>query len=276
MLLPAANFHLYRVKTARRAREQRLLDETDADVTGNDIIKQAIGQAIDDNIDVVNLSLGRLHKFCQGCVFDGPIAQLHENGATVVAAIGNEHERRRHEHVLCPALTDEAVSVGGVTNHCRAPVSDRDADRRIWADTEMLPRVPEDRQGPYCSFRGCTAGTKSCAEYRSETPADCNIRSYRGNPEILAPAQKPEYVDEENGYVAFAKGTSFAAPLVAATAARLRAQFQTAVSPATIREALLSGSDTIHAEQTTYERLNAKHAQQVLQQRVTPPPTEEE
>ncbi|WP_049936400.1 S8 family serine peptidase [Haloplanus natans] len=233
-------------------------------VAGNDIIKQAIGQAIDDGIDVVNLSLGRLHTFCQKCVFDGPIAALHRNDTSVVAAIGNEHANRRYEHVLCPALTEETISVGGVTNACLGSVERVINDRRIWVDTEDIESVPYDRQGPYCSFKGCEVGSNDCQNNRTEIPYEHNIQSYRGNPELLAPAQKPDFADRSEGQAAFAMGTSFAAPIVAGVVARLRSMDTTATVSDRVRSAVLSGSDTVYTDHTTYNRLNAADALEIL------------
>jgi hypothetical protein len=264
-LVPAARFHLYRVKTARRTRREREGKRTNVDnVGGNDIIKQAIGQALDDEVDIVNLSLGRLHTFCQKCVFDGPIASLHRNGTSIVAAIGNEHVNREYEHVLCPALTEETISVGGVTNACLGSVEQETDDRRIWVNTESIKSIPYDRQGPYCSFKGCEVGSNDCRNKRTEIPYEHNIQSYRGNPEILAPAQKPDLADRAKGQAAFAMGTSFAAPIVAGIVARLRSIESTSIAPNRIRNAILSGSDTIYTEHTTYKRVNAADSLEVL------------
>jgi hypothetical protein len=264
-LLPEARFHLYRVKAARHltsgeSRSRR----TNATVPGNRIIKRAIGQAIDDDVDVLNLSLGRLHRFCDGCVFDRPMQQLVETGTTVVAAIGNEHAGRTHEHVLCPALADVVLSVGGVTNRCEATLPVTAEDRRIWADTGVVDSVPFDRQGPFCSFEGCAEGRDDCDGNRNETSYEYNVQSYRGNPQLLAPAHKPDCVGREDDQAVFAMGTSFAAPLVAGVVGRLASVPEIDSEPAAIRHALVNGSDTIHTTDTTHQRLNAAKAYEVI------------
>jgi subtilase family serine protease len=266
-LAPEAQFHLYRVKTAQRTRRAREGKSTSANnVAGNNIIKQAIGQSIDDDVDVVNLSLGRLHTFCRRCVFDRPVEALHRNNTTIVAAIGNEHANREHEHVLCPALTEEAISVGGVTNTCQGSVEQNRKDRRIWVDTEDLRSIPYDKQGPYCSFEGCEIGSNDCGNNRTEVPYEHNIQSYLGNPEILAPAQKPDFANKAKGQAAFAMGTSFAAPIVAGVVARLRSMKGLPTESDQIRDAILSGGDTLYTEHTTYNRLNAADALEILSQ----------
>ena len=254
-ILPNARFYFYRLRATRR--EDPGKQNENGSEFGNRRIREALAQALDDDIDVLNMSVGRLHLFCNNCVFDRPITEVHRQGTNVAAAIGNKR-RFSQEHVLCPALTQEAISVGGSTTQCKEQVASKEVDQRIWANTESLEDVPREQQGPYCSFRGCSE-SRQCTN-REEEPLDLNIRSYKSNPEILAPGQiphQPIVADTGETMATFAEGTSFATPIVAGVAARLQSAFSPPPSPDTIRDAILESSSYITGNNgKTYARLN--------------------
>lgn len=213
---PEAGYYLYRVKTARslinenKRRQDRPFDDDRDKLNGaNRRILLAVEQAIEDDVDIINLSVGTHHPSCNNCVFEEAIKTAKEANIAVIAAIGNESDRRGH-HVICPALTDGVLSVGGMVNKCGANFQSHTDDRRIWAD---IPRKDSctTRQGPFCSFDGC-APNYECDENCDEQWWDKNIRHFGGNPHVLAPVHRPE---KRNNIVIFSPGTSFAAPITA-------------------------------------------------------------
>lgn len=230
MIAPGAEFYFYRVKRAENKDESKpavdldesVDDEGEAGSAGRgSAFRYAFAQAIEDEVDVINLSAGVRHLFCDDCtVFERPLSATVNAGLPVVAAIGNTSDARI-EHVLCPALHDSVVSVGGAIASCEQDASENltDADdRRIWTSTRTMDNVEDNVQGPFCSFRGCT--TKTGCGCRTERWWSGNIRELNGNPDVLAPCLVPDFGDED-GTVLFNAGTSFAAPIVTGVCTRL-------------------------------------------------------
>lgn len=260
-IVPAARFHFYRLKTTRRQTQGRQRSSRLED-RGNKRIREVLGQSIDDEIDMINMSLGRLHRFCNNCAFDKPVRSVTREGVSIVAAIGNDRNQS-HEHTLCPALAQETISVGGVTNQCARQIGRGETDQRIWADTRTIADTSRDYQGPYCSFQGCSTAHQCCE--RNEVPFDRNIRPLRNGPDILAPAQVP-HQPLENGsgekMATLAEGTSFAAPFATGVAAQIQNTVSPPPTPDLIRDATLHGSTDVVSEEDMYRRLDSLGARE--------------
>lgn len=219
---PEAGYYLYRVKTARnliqenKRRQDKSFEADRGELNGaNKRILLAVEQAIEDDVDIINFSVGTHHPSCNNCVFEEAIEAAKEAGIAVIAAIGNDSDRRGN-HVLCPALTEGVLSVGGIVNKCKADFQSHTNDRRIWADIQTEDSCTT-RQGPFCSLNGC-APDYECNENRDEQWWDKNIRHFGGNPHVLAPVHRPE--KRQNGVI-FSPGTSFAAPITAGAVAQI-------------------------------------------------------
>lgn len=289
MVAPGAEFYFYRVKRAECKDESRpavRLDERvdDEEVAGSSgrgsAFRYAFQQAIEDEVDVVNVSAGVKHLFCDDCaVFERPLSATVEAGLPVVAAIGNASDARL-EHVLCPALRDPVLSVGGAIAACerdaREDLTD-ETDRRIWISTRTMDEVESDVQGPFCSFRGCATGTD--CERRTECWWGGNVRELHGNPDVLAPPLVPDFGDK-NGTVLFNAGTSFASPIVAGVCARL---YDAVADPDTLttdrlrRTLVETGEPVEEAPSTgTWRRVDADAARVALSpEDATPNPPED-
>lgn len=176
-----------------------------------------MSRALEEEVDIINISGGIFHSFCDNCVFERPLEDLQREGITVVSAIGNQFDRG-FAHVLCPALQESTLSVGCVQPKCSNKLGDHNPDSRLLIDTSDIEQVSIDQQGPYCSTFDCT-GDLSCDEQRKIVVWEHNIKSYRDNPNVLAPGFSPEYLNE--GLTFFREATSFASPIVAGVAARL-------------------------------------------------------
>ena len=263
-IIPNAEYYIYRVKAARKLvydsagqRDQTDIDLSNSSGEANKRILLAIEQAIEDEVDIINLSCGVFHASCENCVFEKAIEEAHRAGIIVVSAIGNESERRG-DHVLCPALSDGSLSVGGMVNYCNADFEHHTSDRRIWADV----RTPESgitRQGPFCSTQGCAPGY-DCDENCDQKWWDGNIRHFGGNPQVLAPAHRPEI--RYGRLVVFSPGTSFATPITAGTIGRILASDRaTDHDVEQVKQALLqSGTEISNGDGASATSINAEGA----------------
>lgn len=277
-IVPNARFHFYRLKAERHRLKggSGLQSPDDSDVSytespsigegGNARIIQCIEQAIDDGVDVLNVSAGRHHHNCgsESCVFRKHILPAIDGGTNVVAACGNERGRRG-EHVLCPALFRSTVGVGGFVNECDGYVPDTGTDDRLVADVSNYHRIDGHEQGPFCSMGTCGTGA-SCDDRRRERWWNDNVRPFKGKPDLLAPVHKPELQDGQN--VVFIAGTSFATPIVTGAVASLRGEFSNS-GPEEIRNTLVETGTEIDDEISQSPppvKLDATQARQYLRQ----------
>jgi hypothetical protein len=223
-ICPESKYYLYRIKTAKKVHEEIKNDEKRKNYKKrmrveqvNKRILECVEQAIADNVDLINLSTGTHHPTCDNCVFKKAIAKAKEANIGVVAAIGNDNDRRGN-HVLCPALTEGVLSVGGVVNKCTADINSDELDQRIWADYNPSS-FSDTQQGPFCSTEGCAPGY-NCENHREKQWWKKNIRSFDSNPQVLAPVHLPQ---KRNKCSFFTYGTSFATPIVTGVTARIMA-----------------------------------------------------
>lgn len=251
VVAPEAGYYLYRVKTARsldeenKRRQSRRFNDDKGKLDGaNKRILLAVKQAIEDDVDIINLSVGTHHPSCNNCVFEEAIKEAREANIAVIAAIGNDESYKRGQHIICPALTDGVLSVGGIVNKCGADFQSHTDDHRIWADIQTEDSCTT-RQGPFCSFDGCAPNYK-CNKNRDEQWWDKNIRHFGGNPHVLAPVHRPEKRKRKNKIIFFSAGTSFATPITAgAIALILSSMSKNSVDMCKVLSAIRNGGPEI-------------------------------
>lgn len=172
----------------------------------------AIRQAVDDSIDLLNISAGVDGKYSARLSYERAVQRAAESGVLIVAAAGNEETVDR----LCyPARMPQVVAVGGCVVRCQRPKVDEHLnDKRIWT------RSPERHDGPYCSSQGCSERHECDQRYQQSSWWVGNVESHGRKPDVVAPCYS--ILDEQ--YTETAKdgyGTSFAAPVVSGSLVRL-------------------------------------------------------
>jgi len=227
---PAATFDLYRVVAENRYAKR-----------GN--LVQAIADASSRSVDILNLSVGVHHHEepdgdCGGHCRVADEARLAiESGTTVVAAAGNR-EKRDSLAVHCPAVLDDAISIGGFVSHCRKdPIESEDSGQYWVLDAETLI-------GPYCGQRGCGRDDE-CEDYRYEKPWQGNVSFHNAVPDVLAPVHHPAGTEAEP---TLQSGTSFGTPVVTGSLAAIisdLAELDDDPSPAEFRRAMSIGATEI-------------------------------
>nr|WP_256534000.1 S8 family serine peptidase [Halovivax cerinus] len=199
---PRATFEVYRV-IARNGRTRR------------SSLAQAIADAADDGVDVLNLSVGLYHSHepantCNGnCTVATESKYAAKNGTTIVAAAGNR-DGESVKGVYCPAVNDSAIGVGGLVSRCRSNVVDTPESGQYWIRNPTV-------EGPFCGQRGCDVSA-SCQENRLEQPWRGNVSFHNGEPDTLAPVHYPAGDAREP---LLQKGTSFATPIVSGVLASI-------------------------------------------------------
>lgn len=192
---PRAEFNLYRVIAADgTAKRGNLVD--------------AIGDASAHGVDLLNLSIGVFHgeeedHDCGGmCRVADETRLAIEDGVTVLTATGN---RKRDDPlaVHCPALTDEAIGVGGFVSRCRTDLIETEQSGQYWVRNDEV-------RGPFCGQRGCSPD-QACEDNRYEYPWRGNVSFHNAEPDVLAPVHHPSGSIEEPVLKA---GTSFGVPVV--------------------------------------------------------------
>lgn len=82
------------------------------DITGGAVI-QALDDAIDQQVDIINMSLGACQE-CKGdCSFCNYVNLVSDQGIVVVAAAGNSG-RKKGNTIDCPGAAEQAITVGSL------------------------------------------------------------------------------------------------------------------------------------------------------------------
>jgi hypothetical protein len=179
---------------------------------------KAVKIAIDDEVDIINISAGIHMPGCQGsCGFCNTVSRLIDDGIFVVAAAGNVWDiEDSDERIYCPSTYDEVISVGGMISVCNCQNNYPGADITdppsgafyLNTDNETVQETSPDQ--PICGQNGCTDEFE-CIPNQVEKVWVCP-RPKNNKPDIFAPC----YTSYETvkGEVRSDLGTSFAAPVV--------------------------------------------------------------
>lgn len=204
---------------------------------------RAITDASSRDVDILNLSVGVHHHEepdgdCGGYCRVADEARLAtESGTMIVAASGNR-EKDDSLAVHCPAVLDDAISVGGFVSHCRNDLFESDDSGQYWVSDD-------DRiVGPFCGQHGCRSNDK-CDSYRYEKPWQGNVSFHNAVPDVLAPVHHPAGTKTDP---TLQSGTSFGTPIVSGSLAAMLsdlAEIDIDPSPAELRRAVAMGASDI-------------------------------
>lgn len=237
-------------------------------IWGRHLIK-GLGRAhLEDEVDVVNLSVGNDHSGDgnEACARGPTPCKLREatqmaidDGIVVVGAAGNESQ---FESVCCPALLDEAICVGGFVSKCDFRLEDDDPlslagryskpPKACWID-QSLDLGADDI---FCSGLHCSPGT-SCEHNRRTVPWEGNVAPANGKPDVLAPAMLPVHWKVPQLSVGTSWATAFVTSVVAETMAGIQ-NLDAESSPQLFRRGFLETADELDDESA--QMLNAKRA----------------
>lgn len=225
----------------------------------------AVKRAVDDNIDVLNLSAGRERPNCLGrsCGFCRTARRAIERGTTIVAAAGNSQPSTT-EVIHCPALAEPAIAVAGFVVECTySEKTDSDTiqnplnpPRAYWA--KMLSGVDYPLHAvddAFCSTQGCWPEA-NCSDYQNITTWENNPLPSGQKPDILAPVHYSERINDQIPFLL--GGTSYAAPIVSAVVAWVLGVLldnQLSASPQELRNGLIQGG--VNVEPGVTRRLDA-------------------
>lgn len=190
----------------------------------------AIDQAIEDQVDILNISAGN----DWGVPLDAdPYAkkppEAVEEGITVVAAAGNYDGVPPKPPVNTPAALDCVISAGGAVTFCP------ESPDKIHDTPYEGPYYVSDKV--YCGEQGCSGG-ESCFSNQTREEWEGNPEESRGSIDVLAPTQYP--YEAASGGFEMDQGSSFAAPIVTGVLAEaysdIRAKGGQVPNPETARE----------------------------------------
>lgn len=212
---------------------------------------EAITRAINDDVDILNVSAGDPWRAEISLNPNIPeTKRALEEGITIVAAAGNWRHDEDQPPVHCPAALEDVIAVGGMVTDCPAEIGSEPSDEQVGPyyiekdeDEEYEEAIPEDG---FCGWSGCV-DKSGCFRKQIERPWEYNPYSSGNKPDILAPVYTTGY--SENGYPILNCGTSFAAPIVAGELAAImdeaRNDNRMEPSPFEMRRAVIDGGRRI-------------------------------
>lgn len=209
---------------------------------------RAIDAAIENEIDLLNVSAGRSRPNCTHgqCFYCTEVERAIDEGVTVVAAAGNSPDAAIH----CPGNATPVICVGGVEYEC----------------TYNMPRVPEIRTnkppfaywtrlwsghdypesaaaGSYCTTRGCWSTDGGCEEHLDISAWDRNPIQSGEKPDIFAPIHYAAMRRDQRPFVWAA--SSFAAPVVTGCLAGTVSTIDSSPSPYIVQQAVREGASQV-------------------------------
>ncbi|MCU4802426.1 S8 family serine peptidase [Halobacteria archaeon HArc-gm2] len=221
---------------------------------------QAITDASRRGVDILNLSIGVHHHEepggdCGGHCRVADEARLAiESGTAVVAAAGNR-TKEDSLAVHCPAVLDDAITVGGFVSHCRNDLIESKDAGQYWV------RNDETLVGPYCGQRGCGPADE-CDAYRYEKPWQGNVSFHNAVPDVLAPVHHPVGTEANP---TLQSGTSFGTPVVSGSLAAIVSDLTVrgvVPSPVELRRAVSLGAS--HIDEGPLQKFDASDTWETL------------
>jgi len=225
-----------------------------------DAYADAVSQAIEDSVDVVNLSAGAPWRHPIRLNPNVPETErLLDAGIIVVAAAGNYFLRDQHRRppVHCPSAADGVVSVASLEVWCpQSPGQEPAATQEgpyFWQN-------PQNRElllstDTFCGEQGCVGG-ESCEDNQRIQPWSYNPTPTDGKPDTLAPMHTLRRKETASSRRAeyLGTGTSFSAPLVtgeiACILSELKASGHDTPDPYTLQSAVRETNTPIESSLT--------------------------
>lgn len=262
---PEADFYLY----------QAVKDNRKIPLTA---YQEAIDAAIEDGIDILNVSAG--HSWpgpIDSCPYTPDAKRAIANDVTVVAAAGNRKPADDFEPVNCPAAIEDVIAVGGLVTECpadiecgvTADIDEKDPKGPYFARKQTGVEYPEMApDGIYCGQQGCIEG--NCIIKQMEKPWQYNADSTGDKPDVLAPFHFPATTNTGEPYLQI--GTSFAAPVVSGTLAWMFSELKDSGKPLPrprkTRQALLRAA--VDVDEGEVSKLNVTRTLNELNEMVSP------
>lgn len=229
-----------------------------------DAFADAIRVAIEHDVDILNLSVGKYMRGCRGyCQFCNSVSRAIAKDISVVAAAGNQHPKRTPEQVYCPATREATIAVAGMVTNCPSSIEQNNSVMKDGTNSEGPYWIKKQdgvdysldaEGGVFCGRRVCSNG-EQCLQRNEERAWERNVRPKLNKPDIVAPVHYPHL--EERVPVLLA-GTSFAAPVVSGTLATICSELVTSEAgfpaPDKVKRAVLDGAAPI--EGTDLRKLN--------------------
>jgi len=209
---------------------------------------RAVTAAIDDGVDILNVSAGKSKPNCSlgHCVYCSEVRRAERNGITVVAAAGNHPE----DVVHCPGNSPTAICVGGVEMECtfnmpRSPHNPtNNPPQAYWTKVWSGQSYPESAaEGTYCSTRDCWSDGGGCETNLQVTPWDRNPNSSGDKPDVLAPIHYAGLAGDQSPFIWAA--SSFGAPVISGCLSGCLSMLETRVSPPGAQSAIREGADEL-------------------------------
>ena len=195
------------------------------------------GHAEELGIGVVSVSCAADRADAFAGAVDAAVRDLVRDGIVVVAAAGNDGERR----LVAPATAPEAITVGGLDDHNTFD----DADVALWhsnfGESSHGAPKPEIVAPSLWVVAPVLPGTAAAHDAARLFLARFAGGAGRPRPEVEAELRAGRWVTPHYQHV---EGTSFAAPLVASAVACML-EAQPTLEPALVREVLIATAQPV-------------------------------